>query len=104
MRNPIATPPRDTSPARRPCVMLRDTRYIMFGPGVRTMPSDRAATPSSEAIEITTPFDRYAWPKQTANCRFADRANGPDQPFLRPEYVGIRTRLQWRHAQYGRRD
>jgi hypothetical protein len=34
--------------------MLRDTRYIMFGPGVSTIPNAVTAMPSAAAIEIVT--------------------------------------------------
>lgn len=34
--------------------MLRDTRYIMLGPGVSTIPNAVTAIPSAAAIEIAT--------------------------------------------------
>ncbi|GEM42664.1 hypothetical protein NN4_71830 [Nocardia ninae NBRC 108245] len=51
--NPAATPPSDTNPARRPCDTVRETRYIMFGPGVSTNPNATTATPNTAAISIT---------------------------------------------------
>jgi glyoxylase-like metal-dependent hydrolase (beta-lactamase superfamily II) len=35
-------------------LMLRDTRYIMFGPGVSTIPSAVPVIPTAAAIEIST--------------------------------------------------
>jgi hypothetical protein len=34
--------------------MLRETRYIMFGPGVSTIPNAVNAMPNAAAIEIVT--------------------------------------------------
>jgi len=34
--------------------MLRDTRYIMFGPGVSTIPSAVTVIPTAAAVEIST--------------------------------------------------
>ncbi|GAA3230948.1 hypothetical protein GCM10010532_066210 [Dactylosporangium siamense] len=39
-------------PARRPWEMLRETRYIMFGPGVSTIPNATSATPAAAPIVI----------------------------------------------------
>ena len=52
--NPAATPASEMTPARRPCVMLRDTRYIVFGPGVSTSASATANTPrTADALTMT---------------------------------------------------
>ena len=51
---PIPVPANEISPAIRPWLMLRDTRYIMFGPGVSTIPSAVTVIPTAAAIEIST--------------------------------------------------
>src|SRR5215471_18003339 len=50
---PIPVPANEISPAVRPWLMLRDTRYIMFGPGVSTIPNAVIAIPTAAAAEIT---------------------------------------------------
>jgi hypothetical protein len=52
---PTAVPLNEISPAARPWLMLRDTRYNMFGPGVSTMPNAVSTMPAVAAIEISTP-------------------------------------------------
>ncbi|GAA1503885.1 hypothetical protein GCM10009827_016340 [Dactylosporangium maewongense] len=39
-------------PARRPWEMLRETRYIMLGPGVSTIPNATSATPAAAPTVI----------------------------------------------------
>jgi hypothetical protein len=49
--------------------MLRDTRYIMFGPGVSTMPSATAATPRTAPYVITTEGCQAPAGQSRANSR-----------------------------------
>jgi hypothetical protein len=51
---PIPFPANEFSTAIRPWLMLRDTRYIMFGPGVSTIPSAVTVMPAAAAVEIST--------------------------------------------------
>jgi hypothetical protein len=54
-RKPAATPDSETIAARRPWVMLREIRYIMFGPGVSTIASATDVTPRA-ALAPIMPF------------------------------------------------
>lgn len=53
-RKPAAVPASETSPAMRPWLTLRDTRYTMFGPGVSAIPSSTRAIPPAAVDEIIT--------------------------------------------------
>jgi hypothetical protein len=50
---PTPVPISEIRPAVRPWLMLRDTRYIMFGPGVSTIPNAVTAMPSAAPVEIS---------------------------------------------------
>ncbi len=46
MIKPSIIPNSDMNPAIRPCVIEREMRYIIFGPGEQTIPSETSAKQS----------------------------------------------------------
>ncbi|GAA4525689.1 hypothetical protein GCM10023192_06670 [Amycolatopsis samaneae] len=98
-RNPTAVPVSESRPAIRPWLMLRETRYTMFGPGVSTMPNAVNAMPAAAVAEITTPtpwpvgpFPVHSHLRTTGLPRFvwrSSRAGAGGQ-------AGAIRRLKWR--------
>src|SRR5262249_23083958 len=78
---PSPTPPSEMRPARRPWLMLRDTTYIMFGPGVSTIPSERADTPRNDPKLITI----FNLPGRTRALKSQCQPGGFDRPKWTPD-------------------
>lgn len=55
MIKPSIIPNNDMNPAIRPCVIEREMRYIIFGPGEQTIPSETSAK-AIKVLKVTIPM------------------------------------------------